>query len=226
MSAEQRQQTRSGGNAPGQPGSRPRPALDPSVPVLVQPYKGLVEQGIIDSITVVFSSLGTQVSGKASQRLADVKDSGLNTTDSFPVARLMSIAEAGELFTRPGKGKKTGSSGPAIQKPSKSLVPEDLDGSLNAAALQQRINEIARSCGGGPLVGRVRSEGRFEGTATTSYRDWWEAANSSDRALSLSEGKRRALLTDEMKARLNGLQCPFRGTLEFVVSNADEDEDE
>lgn len=224
MAAEQRQETRTGGNAASGPSPKARPALDPRVPVLVQPFKGLVENGVIGEITVVFSSMGTVVKGKASKRLADVKESGLNTTDYFPVVRLLEVAEMGEdpILKRPGKKTSKGAGGPAQVKPARSLCKEDF--SLSPAALQQRINEIARACGGGPLVGRVRSAGRFEGTETVSYREWWDSADAELRALSLSEGKRLATFTPEQKALLTGLQCPFRGTLEFTVKEEDEEE--
>jgi hypothetical protein len=225
MATEQRQDTRTSGSAAGGLAPKARPALDPRVPVLVQPFKGLVENGVIAEISVVFSSMGTEVKGKASKRLADVKDSGLNTTDFFPVGRLLEIAEMGEdpLLKRPGKKGKGKGTGPAQVKPARSLCSDDF--SLAPAALQTRANEIAKNCGGGPLVGRVRSAGRFSGTSTVSYREWWDAADGDLRALSLSEGKRYAAFTPEQKALLVGLQCPFRGTLEFTVKEDDEDEE-
>lgn len=200
--------------------AKARPALDPRIPVLVQPFKGMVETGLITEITVTFSSMGTVVKGKASKRLADVEDSGLNETDYFPVVRMLEVAEKGDkpLLVKPSK-KKTGGTTTGPAKPARSLCTEDFE--LADAALQQRANEIARSCGGGPLVGRVRSAGRFEGDATVSYQNWWNTASVADRALSLSEGKRLGAFTDEMKQRLAGLQCPFRGTLEFRVAEDD-----
>jgi hypothetical protein len=223
MATGQRQETRTSGNAVGGSGPKARPALDPRVPVLVQPFKGLVETGVITEISVKFSAMGTEVKGKASKKLADVKDSGLNTTDFFPVGRLLEVAESGEnpVLKRPGKKGKSG--GPAQVKPARSLCTEDF--SLAQAALQSRINEIAKNCGGGPLVGRVRSAGRFDHDRTISYREWWDAADGDLRALSLSEGKRYSSFTPEQKALLVGLQCPFRGTLEFTVKAEDEDEE-
>jgi len=223
MSTGQRQETRSSGNAAGSGSTvKARPALDPRVPVLVQPFKGLVETGVIEEIAVTFSSMGTTVKGRASQRLVNVANSGLNTTDYFPVVRLLEVAESGEnpILPKFVKKKTVGAGGPAQVKPARSLCVEDFE--LTPPALQTRINEIARACGGGPLVGRVRSAGAFDGAATVSYRDWWEAAAPNLRCLSLSEGKRLALFSDEMKARLDGLQCPFRGTLEFTVAEADD----
>jgi hypothetical protein len=225
MATGQRQETRTSGNAVGGSGPKARPALDPRVPVLVQPFKGLVENGTITEISVKFSSMGTEVKGKASKRLADVKDSGLNTTDFFPVGKLLEVAEMGEdpVLKRPGKKGKGAKAGPAQVKPARSLCSEDF--SLSQPALQARINEIAKNCGGGPLVGRVRSAGRFDHQSTISYRDWWENADGDLRALSLSEGKRYHAFTPEQKALLVGLQCPFRGTLEFTVKEDEEDEE-
>jgi hypothetical protein len=224
MATEQRQDTRTSGNAVGGTGPKARPALDPRVPVLVQPFKGLVENGTITEISVKFSSMGTEVKGKASKRLSDVKDSGLNTTDFFPVGRLLEVAEMGEdpILKRPGKKGKSGGTGPAQVKPARSLCKEDF--SLSVPALQKRINEIAKNCGGGPLVGRVRSAGEFEAASTMSYQDWWDVADGHKRALSLSEGKRLATFTPEQVELLENLQCPFRGTLEFTVKEDDEEE--
>jgi len=224
MAAQQRQETRTGGNAAGGPSPKARPALDPRVPVLVQPFMGRVEIGVITELSVKFSSMGTEVKGKASQRLVDVEKSGLNTTDFFPVGRLLEVAEMGEdpVLKRPGKKGNKGAGGPAQVKPARSLCKEDF--TLAPAALQQRANEIARACGGGPLVGRVRSAGRFDGTETVSYREWWDSAGAELRALSLSEGKRFNTFTPEEMGVLTGLQCPFRGTLEFTVKEEDEEE--
>jgi len=226
MSAERNeQQTRSSGNAVGTSGARPRPALDPLSPTLTQPNKDLVGKGIIAELYVTFTPMGTQVRGKASLKLAEVEGSGLNTTDYFPLALLSGVAEKGGLSFNPRDKKKSGGQGPAQVKPAKTLVPADLDGSLNEAALQNRINAIAKACGGGPLVGRVRSEGAFQGSETTSYRDWWDAAPAPLRALSLTEGKRRKELTPDHVGKLANLQCPFRGALEFEVAAGDEEEE-
>jgi hypothetical protein len=223
MSADQQRQTRSSNSVAGGVGAAPkaRPALDPRTPVLSQPFKGLIETGVLAEIGVRFTPMGTEVYAKASTALIAVPNSGLNAQDKYPVGRLLKIAEEANLVGRPGKKNKSGASG-VQAKPARSLCNADLDGSLSPAALQQRISEIARACGGGPLVGRVRSAGKFTGTATTSYRQWWDAAQPADRAVSLSEGKRLGAFPEEGIARLAGLQCPFRGTLEFEVAAGDE----
>jgi len=181
-----------------------------------------VSKGIIAELTVTWSPMGTTVKGKASSRLAAVEKSGLNATDYFPVATLLEVAEKGGLHTRPGKSGKKGTKVEEA-KPSKSLVPADFE--LSVAALQQRCNEIAKACGGGPLVGRVRAEGRFKGAVTTSYRDWWDGAHAADRLLSLTEGKRRSTFDDpqSIEEKMSNIQCPFRGTLEFEVATKDEE---
>jgi hypothetical protein len=181
----------------------------------------LVETGVITEVAVIFTSMGNTVKAKASKRLVEVEGSGLNETDYFPIARLLEVAESGKEPILAKRGKKTaGAGGPAQVKPARSLCAEDFE--LSAAALQQRCNEIARACGGGPLVGRVRSAGKFAGEATVSYLDWWNAADSELRALTLSEGKRLATFTPEQKDKLGGLQCPFRGTLEFTVAETED----
>jgi hypothetical protein len=200
-----------------------RPALDPLSPLLVQPYKALVEQGIISEITVRFGPNGAMTEGKASSILARVEGSGLNETDSFPLGKLIAAARAAGLTGR--KGDKKAGAKSAEQKPARSLCASDFE--LPVPALQERCNSIARACGGGPLVGRVRSAGRFDASSgTRSYQDWWQSAPPKDRALSLSEGKRLAAFTPEMIGRLAGVQCPFRGTLDFVVAEEEEEEEE
>jgi hypothetical protein len=156
--------------------------------------------------------------GKASAKLVAVVGSGLNETENFPLGRLLQVAELGNLIPKPGK---KGASAPvAAPLPAKSLCKTDLTDAASPG-LQARINSIAAACGGGPLVGRVRSAGKFVGTATTSYQDWWVAADGDKRALSLAVGKNYSSFTTEEKDRLLGLQCPFRGTLEFKVSDED-----
>jgi len=166
--------------------------------------------------------MGVTTAGKASKRLVDVKDSNLNEVDDFPVGQLLKVAEAGGLTTRPGKSN--GPKGAAQAKPARTLCEADFE--LAPSALQDRANSIARACGGGPLVGRVRSAGEFKGGSTTSYQDWWEKAEPKLRALSLSEGKRYSSFTPEMVSKLKDLQCPFRGTLEFVVAEEESDEEQ
>jgi hypothetical protein len=94
------------------------------------------------------------------------------------------------------------------------------------SGLQDRANSIARACGGGPLVGRVRSAGKFKEGKTTSYQDWWEKAEPELRVLSLSEGKYFRTFTPEMIEKFSGVKCPFRGTLDFVVAEEDSDEEQ
>jgi len=206
----------------GSAAPKARPALDPLSPALTQPFKDLVGKGVISALTVTFTPMGVSVSAKASQQLADVKDSGVNTTDSFPVAKLLALAESSGLHTRPGK-KNGSAKGPTEVKPQKSLVAEDMK--LSVSALQKRCNEIAAACGGGPLVGRVRSEGAFKASETQTYRQWWDSASPKLRLLSLTEGKRRGAFDLEQLGSLGEIQCPFRGTLEFIVANDDDDSD-
>jgi len=223
--ADANQPQRNGGERPPAVRAAKLPnAFDPKSPTLVQPYARLVNEGWIEELLVSFTPTGVMVKGKASARLAAVEQSGLNATDYFPVAVLARVAELGNVIPKPGK---SGNKGAAAQQalPAKSLVKSDLAANKPAAGLQARINSIAAAAGGAPLVGRVRSAGRFSGTETVSYQAWWESASAGDRALSLSQGKHLGQMTDEEKARLVGLQCPFRGTLEFTVA-AEEEEDE
>jgi hypothetical protein len=223
--ADANQPTRNGGNASGAQGRKTLNAFDPRNPSLVQPFKRLVDEGFISELVAKWTPMGIISYGKAAQKLADVEDSGLNTTDEYPLAILARVAEKGDVIPRPGKAKKTGGT-PQQALPAKSLCKEDLKPEKTAASIQARANAVARASGGAPLVGRVRSKNRFLGHSTTSYQDWWETASADDRALSLCQGKHYASLTDEEKAKLAGLQCPFRGTLEFTVAEEAEDEEE
>jgi len=182
----------------------------------------LIEEGIITELSVTFTPTGTSVKGKASAVLVAVEGSGLNQTDYFPVGKLASVAEKGNLAPPPGK-KKKGAAAPAeASRPSKSLCKEDFGG--NPQQLQQRANAVAQSAGGASLVGRVRSAGHFSGTETVSYQTWWETASVEDRALSLCQGRHLASLTDADKGKLGGLRCPFRGTAEFTVAEEEAEE--
>lgn len=218
--------TRAGGNASGARGSQSRNALDPRAPLLVQPFKRLIEEGYIKELTVSFTPLGTEVKGKASKTLVDVEGSGLNEVDYFPVGRLAAVAERGNLAPAPGKKKKNAGAVQAVQLPAKSLCKEDFAEGKSPQHLQQRANAVANAAGGGPLVGRVRSAGRFTATETISYQQWWQTASVADRALSLCQGRHLATLSDAEKGKLGGLQCPFRGTAEFAVAAEEEEEEE
>jgi hypothetical protein len=195
------------------------------VPILTQPWKRLVEEGLIKSIAVDFTPTGTSVVGKAGRALVEAEGSGLNETDAFPLGKLLAVAERGNMIPKPGKKAKGTGAAAAPPKPAKSLVKSDLSAE-GAPGLQTRVNMIASACGGGPLTGRVRSAGRFAGTETTSYQTWWNAADGDLRALSLAVGKNYSSFTTEEKNRLLGLQCPFRGTLEFKVAEYDQEEEE
>jgi len=222
--ADANQPTRNGGNASGAQGRKTLNAFDPKAPAIVQPYQRLVNEGWISELVVKFTPMGVNVAGKASTRLAAVPDSGLNTTDPYPLAILARVAELGNCIPKPGKAKKSGAVVQAL--PAKSLVKSDLAAEKSAASIQARANSVAAATGGAPLVGRVRSAGKFVGTESTSYQAWWDAAPAADRALSLCQGRHLTTLTDEEMARLGGLQCPFRGTLEFTVAGEEGEEAE
>jgi hypothetical protein len=185
----------------------------------------LVEEGYITEMTVVFSPMGTSVKAKVSKAMVDVEGSGLNETDYFPVGRISQVADKGNLVPKPGKKKTGGAAAVSAQLPSKSLCKEDFGEGKNPQTLQQRCNAVATAAGGGPLVGRVRSAGRFPGTESQSYQDWWTGAPPEDRAVSLCQGRHLATLTDADKAKLGGLRCPFRGIAEFTVADDEEEEE-
>jgi len=101
-----------------------------------------------------------------------------------------------------------------------------ISGAEKQPRLQQRCNEVASNCGGGPLVGRVRSAGRFQSDQSQSYSEWWATASPEDRLLSLSDIRGRKGVTQEETAAMANIQCPFRGSLEFVVAEEEDGEDD
>jgi len=184
-----------------------------------------VEEGIIEEISLKFTPMGVEVKGKAGPTLVAVEGSGLTADVYYPVVKLASVAEKANLAPPPKSKKKGAGAAPAeASRPTKSLCKADFEGT-NPQQLQQRMNAVAQAAGGGPLVGRVRSAGRFNGDSTVSYQDWWEHASCHDRALSLCQGRHLTTLTNEEIGRLAGLRCPFRGTAEFTVADDDEEEE-
>jgi len=205
----------------------PRSGLDPTTPLLVQPYKRLVNEGFIMELRISFKPTGTVVEACPGEKLVEVVGSGLKSDTYYAVAVLARIAELGNVIPKPGKSGKGKAGGPKTPElPKKSLCIKDFAVGSSPATLQKRANEVAAACGGGPLVGRVRSAGIFKGTESQSYQDWWAGADPKSRAVSLCQGKALSELTDVALARLGGLQCPFRGTLEFTVAEQDEEEEE
>jgi len=200
---------RTGGRAATAP-----PALNPLVPTLTQPAKSLVEKGLIARLSAVFEPTGTKVTGRPGGKLIG-DDFDANT--DYGIGVLIDRARSLGLV-----GQKKTSAGPAQPLPSKSLCKRDFEAEKQPR-LQQRCNEVASNCGGGPLVGRVRSAGRFQNDHTQSYSDWWAEATPEDRLLSLSDVRGRKGVTPEETAAMANIQCPFRGTLDFVVA---EEEDE
>jgi len=183
-----------------------------------------VEEGIIEEVSIKFSPMGTEVKAKPGAQLVAVENSGLVQGTYYPVAKLATVAEKANLAPPPKGKKKAGNAAANAEanKPTKSLCKADFEGT-NPQQLQQRCNAVAQAAGGGPLVGRVRSAGRFDGDHTVSYQDWWETASPRHRALSLCQGRHLTSLTDEEIGRLGGVRCPFRGTAEFTVADDDEE---
>jgi len=192
-------------------------ALNPLIPSLTQPAKSLVEKGYISQISVIFSPTGTVVKGKPGVKLQDAQF--VANTD-YGVGELIERARALGLVG--AKVKKT-TAAQAQPLPAKSLCARDF-AEDKIPALQARCNAVASACGGGPLVGRVRSASRFTENQTTAYRTWWGTASPADRLLSLTDNRNRQGITPGQIDALGSIQCPFRGTLDFVVSQDDEGE--
>jgi hypothetical protein len=191
-------------------------ALDPRNATLVQPFKRLVEEGFITSLSVTFTPNGFTASGVPDARVAAVEGSGLTTGTAAALGLILSAADKGNLIPKKTKGKTSGKA--QVQPlPLKTLVSKDFEGTTDEQLLA-RMRVVASDSNGGTLIGRVRSAGRYVASVTLSYQDWWNRADANDRALSLCQHKELVKLTDAQKQRLRGKPCPFRGTAEFLVS--------
>lgn len=210
------------GNRTGARGAIGRAALDPTNPALTQPWKRLVDEGFITELIVTFTPTGQTVLGKPDKRVCDVEGSGLKEGGSFPVGMIKAAADKGNLIPLRGKNK-TGGSPSGTPLPAKSLVKGDFAGS--DAELLGRARKVAQACGGQTLVGRVRSAGAFNGEVTTSFQDWWQSAKPIEKSKALVQPRHLTGLEKADIDRLAKLECPFRGTADFVVADA-EDEDE
>lgn len=214
--------TNDSGNGNKNRGVQRAAALDPRAPLLVQPFKRLVEEGFILELKVVWTPTTVTVEGEPDDRLIAVAGSGLQKGQKYAIAKLSSIADDGDLI--PTKGKKSkNDKNPSQPDPKKSLCAKDLD--LDFAGFVARAQAVAKNCSGPTLVGRVRSAELFEGRITTKFSDWWEKAEPGPRCTSLTLEKYRK----EMSGHSNGLKyfadlkCPFRGTAEFVVTEKDQE---
>jgi hypothetical protein len=175
----------------------------------------LVEEGFIVELKVIFTPVGVNATGKADARMIAVEDSGLVKDQEYPLGKLSAIADQGDLI--PVKGKKKKNSTPEQPPPTKSLWKGDW-AVKDSSEFEARAKAVASTCGGATLVGRVRSENLFGGKATISFQKWWETATPKARAVSLTLKKYRDELDEPMINSFKNLQCPFRGTAEFVVS--------
>jgi len=200
-----------------------RPALDPTNPALTQPWKRLVDEGFITELIVTFTPTGQTVLGKPDKRVSDVEGSGLKEGGSFPVAMIKAAADKGNLIPLRGKNK-TGGSPSGTPLPAKSLVKSDFAGSDQE--LLGRARKVAQACGGQTLVGRVRSAGAFDGKVTTSFQNWWKTAKPIDKSKSLIQPRHLSELVKEDIDRLAKLECPFRGTADFVVASEESEDEE
>lgn len=215
-----------GNNAEKKPATpRGVSAFDPRAPALTQPYKRLVEEGFITSLTVIFTPNGVSMTAIPDARLAAVESSGLTADQAAPLGMCLAASDKGNLIPRrDNKSKKTkgGTSKPAL--PEKSLCKRDFEGT--DPELYARAQAVCTATGGAPLVGRVRSAGAFDGTVSTSFENWWKGANVEQRLSAVIIPSRAKELTTEEKARLGNMRCPFRGNAGFVVAEEEEEEDQ
>jgi hypothetical protein len=198
-------------------GAQRAAALDPRAPLLVQPFKRLVEEGFIKELNVSFTPTGVTATGVPDTRMIAVKDSGLVKDQKYPLGLLASIADQGDLIPIGGKKKKKNNAVVEQPLPSKSLCARDWE-FKDPSEFVARAIAVADASTGATLVGRVRSADLFGGDHTISFQKWWETASPYDRAVSLTLKKYRDELSTEQIQSLQTLRCPFRGTAEFVVS--------
>jgi len=131
-----------------------------------------------------------------------------------PVGLLLAVSDKGNLV--PVKGKKKQAAKPAQPLPEKTLTKDDLGKTQDE--LLARARAVANKSGGATLVGRVRSANRFNGSATISFENWWQSADARSRASSLMATKKLTELDDTEVAKFGTMQCPFRGSAEFTVT--------
>jgi hypothetical protein len=192
-------------------------ALDPRAPLLVQPFKRLVEEGFLLKVNVEFTPSGFTATGVPDSRMIEVANSGLVKDASYPLGKLAAVAEQGNLIPLKGKGKGQKGAGPSGQPlPEKSLCKKDF--AKTDAELYARAQAVAKKCTGSTLVGRVRSADLFDGTTTISFKKWWQTADVECRLTALTVTKQRSLITEEEAAALTRMQCPFPGPAEFTVA--------
>jgi len=201
-----------------------RLALDPTKPTLSQPWKRLVDEGFILKLVVEFTPTGVSVLGEPDKRIVDVDGSGLVLGQPAPVGLIKAAADKGNLIPRRQTNKGPGGSVSGTPLPAKSLVKSDFTGS--DAELLGRARKVAQACGGQTLVGRVRSSNAFDGEVTTSFKDWWASATPEKRAKALVQPRHLEGLTKDEVKKLANLECPFRGTADFVVAQDGEEDEE
>jgi hypothetical protein len=194
-------------------------AVDPRNPLLVQPYKRLVDEGFVTSLTIKFTPMGVSSMCQVDSRVVSA-GSGLALGTDYPVAMIARLADEGNLI--PKRGSKRGAKGPkAAQLPKKSLCKEDFS---DSATLKKRAEEVTAACGSGGLVGRIGSAGLLP-EKTVLFDQWWAVAAPVDRLVLLTTKDHREVITKNVgqaKAgpMLRALGCPFQDSLEVRVAAA------
>lgn len=209
--------SKEGKSRPGASSARPG-SLNPTAPILAQPYKACVETGLM-TISVTFEAIQTRVVAKVTP-LAVQRGCTLVVNQEYAPSVVYSHLDGLGLVPPPpgAKKSKTGKTRQDQLGPVKSLCLNDF---RHPESLGARIKEVAEAAGGGVLTGRVRSQpGLFKATQTISYGEWWEGASPIERLVSLTDNKNRQKIPETDHALLSGLPCPFQGQLDFVVYEA------
>jgi hypothetical protein len=196
-------------------------AFDPRAPLLVQPFKRLVEEGFISRMTTVWTPTGVETKVQIDERVA-AADTTFKVGVDYPAARIARLAEEKDLV--PKKGKKVASQKPVSLLPKKSLCEEDFVGS--GSNLASRAKDVASAIGGPALAGRIMSLKDIrtpEGVLT--FQDWWKLSSPAERYILLTDGVRRAKLdkNSSVLPALAALSCPFLDSLEFGKEKSEEE---
>jgi hypothetical protein len=182
---------------------RAPPALDPSRPALVQPYRDFVQMGWIKELNLKFTPTGHSIVCKPDK--TKFPDLG----DEVSVGVIRDAVIKAKLWEPRGSKEKTKNGKREDMLPKKSLCKKDFEG--NDASLVSRAQSVAKALGDNTGRGRIGSKSLgIEGADT--FAKWWEEAEPEETIQLLADKKHLEELSNEDIKRLgNLLPCPFRG---------------
>jgi hypothetical protein len=193
-------------NAPNNNKSvRAPPALDPSRPALVQPYRDFVQMGWITELNLKFTPTGHSIVCKPD------KTKFPELGDEVSVGVIRDAVIKAKLWEPRGAKEKTNKNGKKEDMlPKKSLCKKDFEG--NDASLVSRARSVAKALGDNTGRGRIGSKSLGIENADT-FEKWWEHAEPEMIIQLLADKKHLEELSNEDINRLSDLldTCPFRG---------------